>query len=103
MLIICHQTQTLNIDYLLTMLLFIALQKLFNHADGLEQAKNVDKKWQRKFNVSKCSYLQIGAKITFNVIKLKKKVDFHAYLEVCLRSKIKWDRHIHRITSAATQ
>ena len=62
------------------------------------------KKRQMEFNVSKCSYLQIG----------KKSKDYdHGYL-LChqvlktltiapiLKSNLNWDCHINRITSTAT-
>ena len=67
------------------------------------------KKRQMEFNVSKCSYLQIGKKskdydhgylLCHQVLK---NLDYQTYLEVCLQSNFKWDCHINRITSTATQ
>lgn len=79
-----------------------------NLQTDLVAVENWARQWQMSFNVDKCVFLQIGAQIVGHpgysfCGKLLPKVDSSPYLGLQLQCNLKWDEHINRITSKATQ
>jgi len=76
--------------------------------EDLKTLETWSEQWQMSFNIAKCAHLRVGkgrdddTKYSFCGKQLD-TVTSHPYLGIELQSNLKWDRHIGKIVTKATQ